>query len=52
MTDQKKPAPSDIEKAQDGDLDQREETLSTKLDDLEAEVKPKRPKAPPIGAMF
>lgn len=52
MTEKEQPGASDTEKGRDAVLDQREGTLSAELDDLEAEVKPKRPKASPIGAMF
>ena len=52
MTDNEKPTPADDDTARDADLERREKTLSEDLDDLETEVKPKKPKAPPIGAMF
>ncbi len=52
MTDNDKPMSSGDEAARDADLKRREDSLSDKLDDLEKQVKPGKPKAPPIGAMF
>lgn len=46
------PTPAADDEAQDADLARRDKTLSEELDDLEEQVKPKTPKAPPIGAMF
>lgn|GEM_PF-6616687 len=52
MTDNEKPTPTENDPARDADLERREKTLSEDLDDLETAVKPKKPKAPSIGAMF
>ncbi len=52
MPDTDRPKLSGDEAARDADLERREEALSDEIDDLEKQVKPKKPKAPPIGAMF
>jgi hypothetical protein len=50
--EEEKATPSDDEAVRDADLARREKTLSEDLDELENEVKPKKPNPPPIGAMF
>jgi hypothetical protein len=50
--EEEKPRPDEDETARDADLARREKALTEALDELEDEVKSKKPTPPPIGAMF
>jgi hypothetical protein len=52
VMDKEESALADDEATRDADLARREKALTDELDALQDQVKPKKPRPPPIGAMF